>query len=58
MSFFSGTFQLYRSAHGFQCVKRFLLSFVGHAHWRAACSAAGCQGLSRAASEVISDQTF
>ena len=24
----------------------------GRAHWRAACSAAGCQGLNRAASEV------
>ena len=25
---------------------------VGRAHWRAACSAAGCQGLNRAASQV------
>ena len=28
----------------------------GRAHWRAACSAAGCQGLNRAASEVRSDK--
>ena len=52
MSFFSGMFYLYRSAHSFQCVKWFLLYFVGRAHWRAACSATGCQGLNRAASEV------
>ena len=45
-------FCLYGSAHSFQCVKWFLLPFVGRAHWRAACSAAGCQGLNRAASEV------
>ena len=45
-------FYLYRSAHSLQCVKCLLLSLVGCAHWRAACSAAGFQGLSRAASEV------
>ena len=52
MFLFSGIFYLYRSAHSFQCVKKFLLSFVGRAHWRAASSAAGCKGLNRAASEV------
>ena len=29
-----------------------MLSFVGCAHWRTVCSAAGCQGPNRAASEV------
>ena len=52
MSLFIGRFYLYRSEHSFQCVKCLLLSFVGRAHWRAACSAAGCQGFNRAASEV------
>ena len=56
--FFSGMFHLYRSEHSFQCVKWFLLSFVGCAHWRAACSAAGCQGLNRVASDVRFIETF
>ena len=49
---FSGMLYSYRSAHGFQSVKLLLLSFVGRANWRAACSAAGGQGPNRAASEV------
>ena len=50
--FFSDMFFFYRSAHSYPCVYWFLLYFVGRVHWRAARSAAGCQGLSRAASEV------
>ena len=53
--FFYGMFYLYRIAHTFQSVKWFLLSFLGRAHWRAACSAAGCQGLDQVASEVRSE---
>ena len=52
---FIGKFYLYRNAHTFQCVKWFLLDFVGRAHWRTACSAAGCQGLTRVDSEVRSE---
>ena len=52
MSFFSGMFYLYKTAHSFKYVLLFLLYFVARANWSAACSAAGRQGLNRADSEV------